>query len=62
MKLKPERSRRPIQVHKTASLCVPTGAQHRAANMKETQMIREAITWALMSAFAIGLIMVGFNL
>jgi hypothetical protein len=30
--------------------------------MKETQMIREAITWALMSAFAIGLIMVGFNL
>jgi hypothetical protein len=46
----------------TASLCVPSGAQHRAANMKETQMIRDAITWALMCAIAIGLIMVGFNL
>jgi hypothetical protein len=30
--------------------------------MKETQMIREAITWAIMGAIAIGLIMVAFDL
>jgi hypothetical protein len=39
----------------------PSGSP-RVDREREPQMIREAITWALMGAFAIGLIMVGFNL
>jgi hypothetical protein len=43
------------------TILTPSGSP-RADREGETQMIREAITWAIMCAIAIGLIMVGFDL